>query len=89
MILLVGVILFGGISNLGNIFNSTGLTPQPSHYIETTTNTVSDADAKFMNKVLKTTEDYWITEFKKTQPYLYRTKACFLYWASANRMWYR
>ncbi|MBS4761457.1 neutral zinc metallopeptidase [Carnobacteriaceae bacterium zg-ZUI252] len=66
LIMMLGLLLFGGgISSLGGLLNTSELTPYQSRYIENAPSQVSDADAKFMSKVLATTEDHWTKEFRK------------------------
>lgn len=66
IIVIIGFLLFGGgISNLGGLLGTTGTTNYQSAYIERAPSTVSDEEAVFMSKVLKTTEDYWTREFRR------------------------
>lgn len=66
LILLVGMLIFGGMSGIGDMLTGQS---NPSHYQSTQVNTkkstVSDADAQFMSKVLASTEDFWTQEFAR------------------------
>ncbi|HEM3701908.1 TPA: neutral zinc metallopeptidase [Streptococcus suis] len=64
LIVLVVLLAFGGMSNLGGLLSpSTSTNPYQSSQVTTTGTSVSDADAEFMSKVLGTTEDFWTREF--------------------------
>ncbi|HFI0792083.1 TPA: neutral zinc metallopeptidase [Streptococcus suis] len=64
LIVLVVLLAFGGMSNLGGLLSpSTSTNPYQSSQVTTTGTRVSDADAEFMSKVLGTTEDFWTREF--------------------------
>ncbi|HFI0977043.1 TPA: neutral zinc metallopeptidase [Streptococcus suis] len=64
LIVLVVLLAFGGMSNLGGLLSpSTSTNPYHSSQVTTTGTSVSDADAEFMSKVLGTTEDFWTREF--------------------------
>ncbi|NQN54588.1 neutral zinc metallopeptidase [Streptococcus suis] len=64
LIVLVALLAFGGMSNLGGLLSpSTSTNPYQSSQVTTTGTSVSDADAEFMSKVLGTTEDFWTREF--------------------------
>ncbi|HFI0343859.1 TPA: neutral zinc metallopeptidase [Streptococcus suis] len=64
LIVLVVLLAFGGMSNLGGLLSpSTSTNPYQSSQVTTTGTNVSDADAEFMSKVLGTTEDFWTREF--------------------------
>ncbi|HEM3695828.1 TPA: neutral zinc metallopeptidase [Streptococcus suis] len=64
LIVLVVLLAFGGMSNLGGLLSpSTSTNPYQSSQVSTTGTSVSDADAEFMSKVLGTTEDFWTREF--------------------------
>lgn len=66
IIIIIAFLLFGGgLANLGGLMGTTGTTNYQSAYIESAPSTVSDTEALFMSKVLKTTEDFWTKEFKK------------------------
>ncbi len=65
LLVLVLLVAFGGMSNLGGLLSpSTGTNPYQSSQVTTTGTDVSDADAEFMSKVLGSTEDFWVQEFK-------------------------
>lgn len=65
LLVLVLLLAFGGVSNLGGLLSpSTGTNPYQSSQVTRTGTDVSDADAEFMSKVLGSTEDFWIQEFK-------------------------
>ncbi|HFI0147687.1 TPA: neutral zinc metallopeptidase [Streptococcus suis] len=64
LIVLVVLLAFGGMSNLGGLLSpSTSTNPYQSSQVTTSGTSVSDADAEFMSKVLGTTEDFWTREF--------------------------
>lgn len=64
LIVLVVLLAFGGMSNLGGLLSpTTNTNPYQSSQVTTSGSSVSDADAEFMSKVLGTTEDFWTQEF--------------------------
>ncbi|HFI0450886.1 TPA: neutral zinc metallopeptidase [Streptococcus suis] len=64
LIVLVVLLAFGGMSNLGGLLSpTTNTNPYQSSQVTTSGTSVSDADAEFMSKVLGTTEDFWTREF--------------------------
>lgn len=66
LIVLVVLLAFGGMSNLGGLLSpTTNTNPYQSSQVTTSDTSVSDADAEFMSKVLASTEDFWTQEFER------------------------
>lgn len=63
--LLAFMLLNGGLGNLGDLFSTNqSYMPQTTQTTQTTnSSTQSDAEAKFLSKVLASTEDFWTKKF--------------------------
>lgn len=64
VIIAIALLITGG--GLNNLFgSSSNYSPYQSNQVSTQQNTVSDQDAKFVSKVLTSTEEFWTEEFAR------------------------